>query len=205
MKKIHFCSQDKTCFAVLLFFAILLIDLLASLTGFGGAFFWMFTFEMIMFSTYEGLIISIFVICSVLLTALYSYKMRHIKKLKALGIVNLILSVAPFVLNSVYYPFSYLVSETFAELTGNESLLHFSDIKYFLSEFISIPMCILCFALIFRLKRERKEKDGKKIPFYIISLITVASFAIVTMVCYYICNTPVSEWFNYSVFEHLTK
>ena len=74
MKKLRFFNEDRAAFAVIIFVAILILDLIASIAGFGGAFFLSIPFEMPMFSTYESLVLSILAVISVLLLILYSYR-----------------------------------------------------------------------------------------------------------------------------------
>ena len=203
MKKLRFFNEDRAAFAVIIFVAILILDLIASIAGFGGAFFLSIPFEMPMFSTYESLVLSILAVISVLLLILYSYRKNQQKKLKVLAVANLIFSVAPLILNSLYYPFSYLITEALCDLTGTDDAFHFSDVKFFIAEIISVPFFILSVVLLYRLKNSSGKKDVKRLPFYVTVLITAAVFTIVTVISYIICNTPVSELFNFSVLEYL--
>lgn len=203
MKKMKFFTQDKISYAVLLFIFILIIDLLAAISGFGGALFWLFDNEMLMYSSYESLILSVCVILFSLLTVIFSYRKNQVKKLKALGAVNLIMSLLPIFLNSVYYPFAYLMVEAFTDLLGVSVEFDFSDVRFYLSELISLPMSIACFALLFKLKRSSEEKSVQRISFGKLSAVTVLLFTLVTLAAYFVCNTPVSEYFNYSALSDL--
>lgn len=203
MKKIKFFTHDKISYAVFLFLFILIIDLLAAISGFGGALFWLFDNEMQMFSSYESLILSVCVIILSWLIVIYSYRKNQVKKLKALGAVNLIMSLLPFFLNSVYYPFAYLTVKAVTDLLGVSSAFDFSDVIFFLSELISLPMSIACFALLFKLRRSSEEKTVQRISFRNLAAVTVLLFTLVTLAAYFVCNTPVSEYFNYSALSAL--
>ena len=205
MNKLRFFNQDKKSYAVILFFAVLFIDLFAAMLTFGGAqfiFHYSTLTDVSMFSTIESLILSTMLICASLLIIVYSYRNAHRNKLIALGCVNLILSLIPFVFNAAYYPFIYLIIEAITDLTNLSDSFHFSDWRLFISEFISVPFCICCFSLLHRLKRLNGARPETKMSFPMFSLITVSVFALVCVLAYYICNTPVSEDFNFSVFEY---
>lgn len=205
MKKTNFFEQDKKMYSFLLFFAVLTVDIIAAMFGFGGAqFIFHYSVDIDMFSSIESLILSVLVICFNLLMIIYAYRNNQPNKLKALGFANLIMSVIPFVFNSVYYPFSFLIIEAITDLANISDSFHFSDFTFYLSEFISLPMCIGCFVLLFRMKQKSKGIN-KKVPFSKISLMVVALFVFITISGLYICNTPVSEYFNYSVLVDLTE
>lgn len=205
MNKLRFFNQDKKSYAVILFLSVLFIDLFAAMFAFGGAqfiFHYSTLTDVSMFSTIESLILSTMLICASLLIIVYSYRNAHKNKLIALGCVNLILSLIPFVFNAAYYPFIYLIIEAITDLTNLSDSFHFSDWRLFISEFISVPFCICCFSLLRRLKRLNGARPETKMSFPMFSLITVSVFALVCVSAYYICNTPVSEDFNFSVFEY---
>lgn len=205
MNKPRFFNQDKKSYAVILFLSVLFIDLFAAMFAFGGAqfiFHYSTLIDVSMFSTIESLILSTMLICASLLIIVYSYRNAHRNKLIALGCVNLILSLIPFVFNAAYYPFIYLIIEAITDLTNLSDSFHFSDWRLFISEFISVPFCICCFSLLHRLKRLNGARPETKMSFPMFSLITVSVFALVCVLAYYICNTPVSEDFNFSVFEY---
>lgn len=203
MKKSRFFSQDKTSSAVLLFFLIILADLSAAVLGFGGAFFFAFITVDFMFSSCESLVVSACAVCFNLLMTLYAYRTIQPKKLKAIGFANLVMSLFPFVINSVYYPFTYLIADALSELAGISESFNFSDFRLFLSELVSVPLCGLCFILLLKLKKGDGEKHTYKLSFCCLSLITVLFFGFVSFVSLYVCNTPVSEEFNYSASEEL--
>lgn len=204
MKKTNFFNQDKKIYAFLLFFAVLTVDILAAMLGFGGAqFIFHYSVDIDMFSSIESLIFSALVICFNLLVIIYAYRNNQPNKLKALGFANLIMSVIPFVFNSIYYPFSYLIIEAITDLSNISDSFHFSDFRFYLAEFVSVPMCICCFALLFRMKQKNKEIN-KKVSFSKMSLAVVVLFVFISISGLYICNTPVSEEFNYSGLADLT-
>ena len=203
MKKTNFFNQDKKMYCFLLFFAVLIVDIIAAMLGFGGAqFIFHYSVDIDMFSSIESLIFSVLVICFNLLVIIYAYKNNQPNKLKALGFANLIMSVIPFVFNSIYYPFSYLIIEAITDLANISDSFHFSDFRFYLAEFVSVPMCICCFFMLSKLKKGSVDSESKNIFFRKLSIIIVAILIIVTVLALYICNTPFSEDFNYSVFEY---
>lgn len=191
-----------------MFLSALIIDLLAAVFEFGGAQF-IFHYSdwptIDMFSSFESLIISVSVICLIILIIIYSYRKNQSNKLKALGYANLIMSLIPFVFNAIYYPFAYLVVEAITDLTNVSDSFQFSDLRFFLAEFISLPMCICCFSLLYRLKKSHEVKIRNNISFIKISLITIVVFTLVCISTLYICNTPISEYFNYSALVFWVK
>ena len=198
--------NDSTLKAVLLLFLILFFDLLAAISNFGGAQFLLFFDEHIsMFSSFESLVISVSVVCFNILLIIYSYRNHRTKKLKALGYANLIMSAIPFIFNSLYYPFSYLVFEAIADLTNTSDFFHFSDFRFYMAEFVSLPMCICCFGLLFRLKKCVKYKRRKNISFFKISFVVISFFLSVSACGLYFCNNPVSEYFNHSGLAYLVE
>lgn len=206
MKNSGFFSQDRKAHAFLLFVSVLTVDLLAAMLGFGGAQF-VFHYSVVIdvFSSIESLIFSVSVICFSLLVIIYSYRNNQPNKLKALGYAGLIMSLIPFVFNGIYYPFAYLIFESIADLANISDFFHFSAFRFFLAEFISLPICICCFILSFKLKNIREDRASKNISFFKLSSFLIVIFILVTVLALYICNTPVSEDFNYSVFEYIIK
>lgn len=208
MKQFSLFKQDKKSYAVLLFFSALIVDLLSAVFGFGGAQFIFHFSDYInidMFLSFESLVVSVLVICLNLLIIIYSYSNNQPNKLKALGCANLIMSLIPFVFNSVYYPFSYLIIEAITDLANISNSFHFSEFRFYIAEFISLPMCISCFAFLSKLKKVSEDKVRKDISISKLSFIIIAIFVFVSILALYICNTPISEDFNYSVFEYLIK
>ena len=208
MKRTGFFNIDKKIYAFLLFFSLITIDLLAAVLGFGGAqFFFHYSDRVVidLFSSFESLLFSVSVICFNILIIIYSYRNNQSNKLKALGCANFIMSSIPFVFNAIYYPFVYLVIEAITDLTNMSDSFHFSEFRFFLAEFVSLPMCVFCFSLLYRLKKVHEVKTRNNISFIIITSITIVVFTLVCILALYICNTPISECFNYSVFEYLIK
>ncbi len=198
MKKTHFFSQDKTAYAILLFLLIMLSDIMAVILGFGGAVVLLFSLgsDMPVFSSYESLIISAFAICLILLTALYAYRNNHPKKLKAIAAANLIMSLLSIMMNSLYYPFPDMISHTIYRITGIE-YFRTSALDHYMSLFVSVPMCILCFILLLKLKRGNEESAGKA-SFRRTVRVTVTVFALVTVGGLAVCNILPSEAYNHS-------
>lgn len=206
MRKTGFFNQDKKVHAIILFLLVLVVDLLAAVLGFGGAqFIFLFAERINMFSSFESLIFSILAICLNFLIVIYSYINNQPNKLKALGYANLIMSFVPFVFNSIYYPFVYLVVEAITDLANISDAFHFSDFRFFLAEFISLPLSVCCFVLLFRLKKCNEDRKNNCISFCKLSLITVVVFVLVSVFGLYVCNNPVSEDFNYSGFADLAE
>lgn len=205
MKKSRFFSQDKTSSAVLLFFLIILADLSAAVLGFGGAAVLLFVLgsDMPMLSTYESLIISSCAVCLILLTALYAYRTNQPKKLKAIAAANVIMSLLTIMMNSLYYPFADMISHTIYRITDIE-FFRTSDLDEYMSLFVSVPMCILCFVLLFKLKRENKE-SADKASFRCTARVTVTVFILVTVGGLAVCNILPSEAYNYSGFVYIGK
>ena len=202
MKRLNIYTQDKKSYAVILFILIAVCDLLAAITGFGGATFLAFAFNSdMMFSTYESLAVSVCIICFSLLTINYAYRNSHTEKLKALGYVNLIMSLLPFMVNSVYYPFAYLIAIAVGKLTDTYEIFAYYDLSFWLSEFVSVPICVYCFVLLHKLKKRGEGKTVSKIPFRNACVITVALFVLGSVTGWFICNNPYSEYFNCSVIE----
>lgn len=195
MKKSRFFTEDKTAYAILLFFFIMLSDAFAVLTGFGGAFVTalMLGSDM-MFSTYESLVISSLAICGILLTALYAYRTNQPKKLMAIAAANIIMSLLALVINSLYYPLLDMLLNVIHKVTGAQ-IYSFDILTCFLSELISVPMLTLCLVLLRKLKN-RSGEAWEKLPFRRVSLITVNVFVLVTVAGLGICNIPVSEAYN---------
>lgn len=206
MKKSGFFNQDKKAHAFLLFFSALTVDLLAAMLGFGGAqFIFHYSVDIDMFSSVESLIFSVSVVYFSLLVIICSYRNNQPNKLKALGYANLIMSLIPFVFNGIYYPFAYLIFESIADFANISDFFRFSDFTFFLAEVISLPICICCFVLSFKLKNVSEDKASKNISFCKISLFLAVIFIFITVLALYVCNTPISENFNYSVFEYIIK
>ena len=145
-------NVSKIILFLLLFFLIILADLSAVFSGFGGAAVVMFALgsDMPMFSSYESLIISACAICLIFLTALYVYRKNQPKKLKAIAAANVIMSLLTIMVNSLYYPFADMISHTIYRITGIE-YFRVSDMTHYLSLFVSVPMCILCFILLLKM------------------------------------------------------
>ncbi len=204
MKKSRFFTQDKTVYALLLFFLIVFSDMLATLTGFGGATVLLFAFgsDMPMFSSCESLIISACAICLVLLVAFYSYTKNHPKKLKAIAASNIIMSLLPFMMNSLYYPFPDMISHTIYRITDIE-YFYASDLDHYLSMFVSVPICTLCFILLFKLKKRGRQNSASTTSFRRISCVAVTAFVLVTVVGLAVCNILPSEAYNRSAFVYL--
>ncbi len=198
MKKSRFFSEDKTAYALLLFLIIMLSDVLASVAGFGGASVLMFAIDsdMLMYSTYESLIISTVALCGILLTALYAYRTNQPKKLKAIAAANIIMSLLALVINSLYYPLPDMLLNVIHKITDLE-IYSFYALDFFLSELVSVPVCVLCFVLLSKMKK-KGEEGVESIPFRRTAFITVTAFALVTVAGLGICNIPVSEAYNVS-------
>ncbi len=204
MKEFRFFSEDKRAYAIFLFFLILLADSVAVVLGFGGAVVIMFALGSDpMFSTYESLVISSCAICLVLLTALYSYRINHPKKLKAIAAANIIMSLLPIMMNSLYYPFTDMLLHVIYRITGIE-FFNFSLFSDYTAELISLPFCILCFILLIKLK-ERKEEGAQKVSFRRTVQITVTVLSLVTVAGLAICNIPVSESYNTSGIANIAE
>ncbi|MGN0447562.1 MAG: hypothetical protein ACI4GC_03335 [Acutalibacteraceae bacterium] len=88
---------------------------------------------------------------------------------------------------------------------GAQFIFHFSDFRFYIAEFISLPMCISCFTFLSKLKKVSEDKVRKDLSVSKLSFIIIAIFVFVSILALYICNTPMSEYFNYSVFEYLIK
>lgn len=205
MKRLNIYKCDKTSYAVILFICVAVCDLLAVITGFGGAIVTMMLTESdVMLYSFESLIVSVCVICFIILTIIYAYRNNHPQKLKALGYANLIMSLMPLFINSVYYPFAFLLTSALAELINVSELLNLSDSRFYLSELVSIPMCICCFVLLSKLKTQNRQTT-KKNTFRFLAAVTVTVFTVVSATGMYICNTPVSEYFNYSALTDITE
>lgn len=204
MKKSRFFTEDKTAYALLLFFFIMLSDAFAVLTGFGGA---VVTELMLgsdmMFSTYESLVISSLAICGILLTALYAYRTNQPKKLRAIAATNIIMSLLTIMMNSIYYPFVDMISHTIYRITGIE-YFRTSALDHYMSLFVSVPMCIFCFVLLIKLKRG-KEEGSDKASFRRTFCVTVTVFASVTASSLAICNILPSEVYNRSGICYIAK
>ena len=206
MKKTSFFNLDKKIYAVLLFLWVLIADFLAAVLGFGGAqFVFIFSEGISMSYSFESLLFSVLAIYLNFLIIIYSYRNNQPNKLKALGCANLIMSLVPFIFNAIYHPFAYLLVEAVTKLTKLSDTFRFSDFRFFLAEFISLPMSICCFILLFRLKKNKEIRANIHISFYKFSLISMAVFVSLSASCWYICNSPVSEYFNYSGFADLAE
>ncbi len=209
MKKSRFFTQDKTGYAFLLFLLIMLSDAFASVTGFGGAWFLVLLFSSDVFMpdfmtySYEALIISSCAICLILLAAFYAYRTNQPKKLKAIAAANIIMSLLPFVLNSVYYPFPDMISHLIYRITDIE-FFYTSPLSDYLSEFISVPMCVLCFVLLFK-QKSRNGEETNKASFHRTVRVTVTVFALVTAGGLAVCNIPVSEKYNVSGIAYIAE
>ena len=205
MKKFRFFTRDKTSYAFLLFFFIAFADLTAVLLGFGGAAVLLFCLgsDMPMFSTYESLVISSCAVCLIFLTALYAYRTNQPKKLKAIAAANVIMSFMTIMMNSLYYPFTDMISHTIYRITDIE-YFRVSDLTHYLSLSVSVPMCILCFVLLFKLKRENKE-SADKASFRCTARVTVTVFILVTVGGLAVCNILPSEAHNNSGFVYIGK
>ena len=205
--KVEFESlyKDSGLKAFLLFLSSLIIDLSAVILGFGGAFAWAFVSGYIMCFTLESLIVSTCVVCFTFFTIHYAYINNQLKKLKAIGFANMIMSLFTGFANSVYYPFAFLLTEAFNDLLIGDEGHYFSEIFDYLSLIISVPVCILSFALYLKLKNAKVESKCKKISFRNLSCVYVATFAVVCASGWYVCNTPYSEYFNYSELTNLAE
>ncbi len=205
MKKTRFFAQDKTAYALLLFFLIILADLSAVFSGFGGAAVVMFALgsDMPMFSSYESLIISACAICLIFLTALYAYRKNQPKKLKAIAAANVIMSLLTIMVNSLYYPFADMISHTIYRITGIE-YFRVSDMTHYLSLFVSVPMCILCFILLLKMQ-EGNEEITQKDSFRRTVRVTATVFVLVSVGGLAVCNTLPSEAYNSSGFMYIGK
>ncbi len=205
MKKLDFSRQDKTYYSVLLFFLLLISDIIAAVAGFGGALFTTMFFEGQMIYSFESLAVSVCFIFFVLFIILYSYRNNQPKKLLAVGLFNLLMSAAFIICNSVYYPFAYLISDAVCVLFDATDILYFSFFDMLLSELVSVPLTVISFILFFILKKNNGRKAEGKASMRVCSLIISAVLLLVASVCYYICNTPVSEYFNYSFINDAFK
>ncbi len=209
MKKSHFLSQDKTGHAFGLFLLIMLSDIFASATGFGGAWFLVMLFSSDNFMTdfmtysYDSLIISVSAICLIFLTALHAYRNNQPKKLKAIATANIIMSLLPFVFNSVYYPFPDMLFHVIYRITDIE-FFYTSSLSDYFSEFISVPMCVLCFVLLFKQKR-RNEEGAEKVSFRRTVRVTVTVFALATAGGLAVCNILPSEAYNHSGIVYMAE
>lgn len=191
--------NDSTSKAVLLLVSSLLVDLSAVILGFGGAAAWSFVLGYIMHLTFESLLVSACFVCFTCFTIHYAYMRNKPKKLKAIGFANMIMSLLTVFANSVYWPFAFLLTEAFNDLFVGEEGHYFSSAMFsYLSLIISVPVCIFSFALYFKLKKGKAESRCRKISFRKLLGIYVVVFAVVCAAGWYICNTPGSEYFNYS-------
>ncbi|MBQ9913309.1 MAG: hypothetical protein IJO73_03670 [Clostridia bacterium] len=203
MKRFRFFSEDKTVYALLLFFIIIFSDVLACAAGFGGASFMMLALaygnelDMLMYSTYESLIIGSFALCGILLTALYAYRTNQPKKLKAIAAAHIIMSLLPFAMNSLYFPVPDMLLNVIHKITGWELYFFYYGLTYFLQELVSVPVCIFCFVLLSKMKK-KGEEGAESVPFRCTAVITVTAFLLVTVAGLGICNLPVSEAYNTS-------
>ena len=199
--KVEFESlyNDSTSKAVLLFVSSLLVDLSAVILGFGGAAAWSFVLGYIMHETFESLLVSACFVCFTCFTIHYAYMRNKPKKLKAIGFANMIMSLLTVFANSVYWPFAFLLTEAFNDLFVGEEGHYFSSAMFsYLSLIISVPVCIFSFALYFKLKKGKAESRCRKISFRKLIGIYALFFAVISTVGWYVCNTPISEYFNYS-------
>lgn len=205
MKKSRFFTQDKTGYAFLLFLLIMLSDMFAVLTGFGGAVGLLFVLgsDMPMFSTYESSVISSCAVCGIFLTVLYAYRNNQSKKLRAIAAINIIMSLLTIMMNSIYYPFADMISHTIYRITGIE-YFRTSALDHYMSLFVSVPMCIFCFVLLIKLKRG-KEEGSDKASFRRTFCVTVTVFASVTAGSLAICNILPSEVYNRSGICYIAK
>lgn len=196
--KVEFESlyNDSALKGVLLFVSSLLVDLSAVILGFGGAIAWIFVQRNIMYLSFESLMVSACFVCFTFFTIHYAYMHNQPKKLIATGFANIIMSLLTVFANSVYYPFAFLLTEAFDDLLFGDEGYYFGD--GYLSLIISVPVCILSFLLYFKLKKGKAESRCWKITFRRLLCIYVLFFAVICTVGWYICNTPVSEYFNYS-------
>lgn len=207
MKKLRFFAEDRTSYAVILFFVILLIDFLAAVSGFGGSLFTLLFLadNIFMFGSFESLIISIGFICFTLLMINYAYRNNHKKKLRALGAANLIMSVLTFVLNSAYYPFIYMIFDAQSKISEELFNIHFSELRHFLALFISVPVCIYCFVLISKLKNGVSEKPVCRLTFRMTSVIILLSFVLAGTAFWFVCNISYRDIFHWSGFAVLAE
>lgn len=188
--------NDSTLKAVLLFASSLFIDLVAVLLGFGGAIAWVFVQRNIMYFSFESLMVSACFVCFTFFTIHYAYMHNQPKKLIATGFANIIMSLLTNFANSAYHPFALLLTEAFNDLLFGEEVDYFGD--SYLSLIISVPVCIFSFALYFKLKKGKAESRCRKISFRKLIGIYALIFAVISTVGWYVCNTPISEYFNYS-------
>lgn len=188
--------EDSTRKAVLLFVSSLFVDLLAVILGFGGAVVWALSSDNVMYFTFESLLVSACVACFSFFTIHYAYMYNQPKKLKAIGFANMIMSLFNAFANSVYYPLAFLLIEAFYDLFIVDEGHYFGDRN--LSLIISVPVCILSFVLYLKLEKAKVESRRRKISFQKLFGIYAVAFTVVCTAGWYICNTPVSEYFNHS-------
>lgn len=188
--------NDSTLKAFLLFISSLFVDLSAVISGFGGAIAWALVSDYSMMFSFESLLFSACVVCFTFFTIHYAYMTNQPKKLKAIGFANIIMSLLTAFANSVYYPFAFLLAEAFNDLFFGDEGHYFSN--GYLSLIISVPAFIFSFVLYFKLKKSKVESRCRKISFRRLLVIYVVVFTVVCTVGWYICNTPVSEYFNCS-------
>lgn len=192
--------SNENVYAIITFAFIIIADVLAIFFGFGGSLLGVFSGDIGMFYSYESLLISSAVICSVCVAVLYAYKNNLRKIIVAIGCANLIISLAPYILNSVYYPFSFMVADILFDISSS-----FSDLRFLTGEFISIPLCVICFVLNIKLKRNNETKSVNKKTYKIISVLTVCFFAFVNIFNLFITTSGSSDIFNYSAIGYYFK
>lgn len=200
MKDISNSRYNENVLAFIAFALILLADVLAIILGFGGSFLGMFSGDIGMFSSYESLLISSAVICGVYLVVLYAYRNSLRKIILAIGYANLVISLAPYILNSVYFPFSFMITDVLFDISSS-----FSDLRFLTGELISVPLCVLCFVMNFKLKRDKERKYISQKAYVIILVLTVCFFAVINVFNLFITVFGISDEFNYSAIGYYVQ
>ena len=188
--------REKGAYAVMTFLAVHIMDIIAVALGIGGSFLSMEGDSGMSFS-FESLILSLIFVCAIILLIIYAYTEKKKKILLAIAISNLIFSVTPFFFNSIYYPFAYTVLDILFNI--DEALI---DVRLFVSEFISVPLCIIGFVLysVVKTKKDNLQKTNRQEKCRkIFSTITVCLTASLIGLVAVFAQSGSYDFYNYSV------